>query len=248
MLQRINQTQVVAASQLADIKVYADGASISDFVQLYQEGVAKGFTTNPTLMRKAGVTDYEAFAKDLLGKITDYSISLEVFSDDIADMERQARKIASWGQNVYVKIPITNTKGESTLPMVARLSAEGVKINVTAILTLEQVAATVEALSEDTPAIISVFAGRIADTGVDPMPIMRATVAMAARRPLAEVLWASTREAYNLYQARDAGCHIITSTPDVLKKLEMGGKDLEELSLDTVAMFYRDAQAAGYSL
>lgn len=248
MLQRISQSQVVSATQLADIKIYADGASISDFVHLYHEGVAKGFTTNPTLMRKAGVTDYEAFAKELLSQITDYSISLEVFSDDIADMERQARKIASWGRNVYVKVPITNTKGESTLPMVARLSADGIKVNITAILTLEQVAATVDAIADKTPAIISVFAGRIADTGVDPMPIMRATVAMAARKPLAEVLWASTREVLNLYQAAETGCHIITSTPDVLKKLEMGGKDLAELSLDTVAMFYKDAQAAGYSL
>lgn len=248
MLQRISQSQVVSASQLADIKIYADGASIADFTQLYHQGVAKGFTTNPSLMRKAGVTDYEAFAKALLAEITDYSISLEVFSDDIADMERQARKIASWGKNVFVKVPITNTKGESTLPMVSRLSADGIKVNITAILTLEQVAATVEAISETTPAIISVFAGRIADTGVDPMPIMRASVAMAARRPHAEVLWASTREVLNLYQAKEVGCHIITSTPDVLKKLEMGGKDLAELSLETVEMFYKDAQAAGYSL
>lgn len=248
MIHNQQQLKIDHAAAFEGLKIFADGASIADFVRLYDERQVTGFTTNPSLMVRAGVTDYEGFAKELLSRINDYSISFEVFSDDIADMGRQARKIASWGQNVYVKIPISNTKGESTLPLVAELSAEGVKVNVTAILSLEQVAATVDALDPNTPAIISVFAGRIADTGVDPMPIMRASVAMAARRPNAEVLWASVREALNLYQARDCGCHIVTSTPDILKKIEMSGMDLERLSLETVAMFYKDAVKAGYSL
>ena len=248
MLQQVDQSKVVGSPVLPGIKIYADGADLTDFLRLYREGMVSGFTTNPSLMRRAGITDYVGFAKSLLAEIKDYPISFEVFSDDLAEMERQARQIASWGENVYVKVPITNTKGQSCLPMVSKLSKAGVKINVTAILTLEQVTGTVEALSDETPGIISIFAGRIADTGVNPEPLMRAAVAMAAQKPSAEVLWASTREAYNLYQARDCGCHIITSTPDVLKKLEMSGQDLAELSLDTVAMFYRDAQQAGYTI
>jgi transaldolase len=232
----------------AGLKIYADGASIEDFVRLYGERQVTGFTTNPTLMRKAGVTDYEAFAKALLSKIPDMPISFEVFSDEIDEMRRQAKKIASWGENVFIKVPITNTRGESTLPLVHELAHEGVKLNVTAILTLPQVAATVEALAPDAPAIISIFAGRIADTGVDPAPIMRAAVAMAARLPLAEVLWASVREVLNLYQAAECGCHIITSTPEIVKKIELAGMDLDRLSLDTVTMFYKDALQAGYSL
>jgi transaldolase len=199
-------------------------------------------------MHRAQITDYEAFARNLIARLPHAPISFEVFSDSFDDMKRQARKIAQWGPNVYVKIPITNTQRQSSLPMVRELANEGVKLNVTAILTLEQVAGTVEALNDDVPAVISVFAGRIADTGVDPMPVMRAAVAMAARKPRAEVLWASVREVLNIYQARDCGCHIITSTPDVLKKLSMAGKDLGDLSQETVAMFYDDAVAAGFQL
>jgi transaldolase len=248
MLQRLDANEALTASLASQIKLFADGASLADFTRLNDEGQVAGFTTNPTLMRRAQITDYEAFAKELIARIPNAPISFEVFSDDFEDMTRQARKIAQWGENVYVKIPITNTKRESSLPMVRTLAAEGVKLNVTAILTLEQVAGTVDALDADVPAVISVFAGRIADTGVDPMPIMRAAVAMAARKPKAEVLWASVREALNIYQARDCGCHIITSTPDVLKKLSMAGKDLADLSQETVAMFYDDALAAGFQL
>lgn len=248
MLHRRASTDL-ANSNLADqIKLFADGASLEDFTRLNAEGLVAGFTTNPTLMRRAQITDYETFARELIDRIPHAPISFEVFSDAFDDMKRQARKIAQWGPNVYVKIPITNTKRESSLPMVRELASEGVKLNVTAILTLEQVAGTVEALHDDVPAVISVFAGRIADTGVDPMPIMRAAVAMAARKPKAEVLWASVREVLNIYQARDCGCHIITSTPDVLKKLSMADKDLADLSQETVAMFYDDAVAAGFQL
>ena len=248
MLQQVTEVKVVEQPGLEGLKIYADGASLEDFVRLYHEGMVTGFTTNPTLMRRFGVTDYEAFAKALLNQIRDYPISFEVFSDDVADMGRQARKIASWGSNIYVKIPITNTKGESTLPLVAELSSEGVKINVTALMTLEQVADTVEALDPETPAIISIFAGRIADTGIDPVPVMRAAVAMAAKRPRAEILWASVREVLNLYQAKECGCHIITSTTEVIKKIDMYGKNLDDLSLETVEMFYKDALSAGYTL
>lgn len=240
--------QRVQPSTAAKINLYADGADLQEFARLYADGQASGFTTNPTLMRRAGVTDYEGFAKALLECIPDRSISFEVFSDEFDEMERQALKIASWGENVFVKIPISNSKGESSLPLVRKLSASGVKLNVTAILTLEQTAGTVEALSPDTPAIISIFAGRIADTGRDPEPLMRAAVAMAARRPLAQVLWASIREPLNVYQAAECGCHIITITPDIFKKLPMEGKDLDQLSLETVEMFRTDAVAAGFAL
>lgn len=232
----------------ADVKLYGDGATLSDFARLHQEGVVTGFTTNPSLMRRAGVSDYAAFGRELLAVIPDMPISFEVIADDFPEMRRQALLLASWGPNVYVKIPITNTRRESSLPLIAELSAMGVKVNVTAILTLEQVAGTVEALDPETPAVISIFAGRIADTGLDPMPIMRAAVAMAARRPHAEVLWASIREVLNVYQAQECGCHIITATPDLLKKLDMAGKDLADLSAETVAMFDTDARAAGYQL
>ena len=231
-----------------DIKLYGDGATLADFARLHKEGLVTGFTTNPSLMRRAGVADYEAFANELLGVIPDMPISFEVIADDFAEMRRQAEKIASWGENVYVKIPITNTKRESSLPLVRALVAKNIKVNVTAILTLEQVAETVDALDVDVPAVISIFAGRIADTGVAPMPIMRAAVAMAARKPLAEVLWASIREVLNVYEAQECGCHIITATPDLLKKLDMAGKDLGDLSAETVAMFDSDARAAGYQL
>jgi transaldolase len=230
------------------IKLFGDGATLADFARLHQEGLVTGFTTNPSLMRRAGVADYEAFAKELLAIIPDMPISFEVIADDFTEMQRQAEKIAAWGENVYVKIPITNTKRESSLPLVRALVAKKIKVNVTAILTLEQVAETVDALDVDVPAVISIFAGRIADTGVPPMPIMRAAVAMAARKPLAEVLWASIREVLNVYEAQECGCHIITATPDLLKKLEMAGKNLEDLSAETVAMFDADARAAGYQL
>ena len=240
-----NATELRVSNQ---VKLYGDGATLTDFARLHQEGLVTGFTTNPSLMRRAGVCDYEAFAKELLAVIPDMPISFEVIADDFVEMQRQAEKIASWGKNVYVKIPITNTKRESSLPLVRVLSAKGIKVNVTAILTLDQVAATVEALDPATPAVISIFAGRIADTGIPPMPIMRAAVAMAARLPLAEVLWASIREVLNIYEAQDCGCHIITATPDLLKKLEMAGKNLTDLSAETVAMFDTDARAAGYQL
>jgi transaldolase len=233
---------------LSGVKLFADGASLTDFTRLYASGQAAGFTTNPTLMHKAQITDYEGFARTLLARIPDLPISFEVFSDEFDEMKRQARKIASWAANVYVKIPITNTRGDSSLPMVRELAAEGVKVNVTAILTLDQVAGAVDALNADVPAIISVFAGRIADTGRDPVPVMRAAVALASLTPKTEVLWASLREVFNIHQARDCGCHIITATPDILKKLELTGKDLGELSRETVAMFHRDAIAAGFSL
>lgn len=248
MIHQKPELKIDNAHAFAGLKIFADGASIDDFTRLYGEAAVTGFTTNPTLMRKAGVTDYEGFAKQLLARITDLPISFEVFSDEIEEMGRQARKIASWGDNIFIKIPITNTRGESTLPLVRELAAEGVKLNVTAILTLGQVAATVEALDPKVPAIISVFAGRIADTGIDPTPVMRAAVAMASRLPKAEVLWASVREVLNLYQARECGCHIVTSTPDIIKKIELSGMDLERLSLDTVTMFHKDALQAGYSL
>jgi transaldolase len=248
MIHQKPELQIDNGHTFSGLKIFADGASIDDFTRLYREGAVTGFTTNPTLMRKAGVTDYEAFAKELLSKIPDMPISFEVFSDEIAEMGRQARKIASWGDNIFIKIPITNTRGDSTLSLVRELAAEGVKLNVTAILTLGQVAATVEALDPKVPAIISIFAGRIADTGIDPTPVMRAAVAMASRLPMAEVLWASVREVLNLYQARECGCHIITSTSDIIKKIELSGMDLDRLSLDTVTMFHKDALQAGYSL
>lgn len=251
MLTQVDQSALAKTSRTASLnglKLFGDGASLADFSRLYDQGDVTGFTTNPTLMFKAGIKDYADFARQLITLIPDMPLSFEVFSDDFVEMERQARLIASWGENVYVKIPITNTKGQSSLPMARALAADGVKLNITAMLTLEQVAEAIEVLADDTPAILSIFAGRIADTGIDPVPVMRAAVAMASRKPLAEVLWASTREVLNVYQAAECGCHIITATPDILKKLDMAGKDLGELSLDTVAMFRTDAVAAGFSL
>jgi transaldolase len=233
---------------LGGLKLFGDGASLADFARLYAEGVVSGFTTNPSLMFRAGVIDYQGFAKQLLALIPDMPISFEVFSDEFAEMERQARLIAGWGENVYVKIPIMNTKGESSLPLVRDLASDGVKLNVTAILTLEQTAGAIDALNRDIPAIVSIFAGRIADTGIDPLPIMRAAVAMASAKPKTEILWASLREPLNIYQARDCGVHIVTGAADILKKLDMAGQDLCELSLQTVAMFRKDAVAAGYQL
>lgn len=230
------------------IKLYADGADLNAMVEAYNEGIVSGFTTNPTLMRKAGVKNYEEFAKAALKAILDLPLSFEVFSDELSGMEREARKIANWGENLYIKIPVTNTKGESTAPLIKKLSHDGLQLNVTAVLTLDQVKLVSKALSPATPSIVSVFAGRIADTGRDPVPIMKEAVSMLKSNPKAELLWASTRELLNLVQAESCGCHIITITNDILKKTPMLGRDLKELSLDTVKMFYNDAHAAGYRI
>lgn len=231
------------------IHLYADGADIKEMMAARKADIVKGFTTNPTLMRKAGITDYEAFAKQVLAAIPDRSISFEVFADEFGEMERQALKIAAWGPHVFVKIPITNTKGESSLPLIQRLAKAGVQLNITALLTLDQVRGVAENLNPAVTAIVSVFAGRIADTGVDPEPIMRESKALLAGLPKAQLLWASSREALNIFQAEACGCEIITATPDILKKFTtMRGKDLTELSLDTVKMFDTDATAAGFKL
>lgn len=236
---------------LADLKVqlYADGADKAGILELYAKPYIKGLTTNPSLMKKAGIKDYEAFAKDILQTVTEKPISLEVFTDDIVDMKRQALMINSWGANVYTKIPITNSKGESCLPLIKELGLLGVKLNVTALLTLAQVRGVAEALNPAVPAVVSVFAGRIADTGVDPMPIMRASGALLTELPKAELLWASTREVLNLFQAEESGCAIITVPHDILgKAAKMIGFDLTALSLDTVKMFVADSNAAGFKL
>jgi transaldolase len=230
------------------IAIYADGADVRDMVAARDAGLVKGFTTNPTLMRKVGITDYEAFAKEALTATGGMPISFEVFADEFDEMERQAKLIATWGDAVFVKIPITNTKGESSIPLIRTLSAAGVKLNVTAILTLQQVREVVDALHPDTPAIVSVFAGRIADTGRDPVPLMKEAAEICSAKPKAELLWASPRELLNIFQADEVGCRIITVTSDILKKLSMVGKSLDELSLDTVKMFYNDASAAGFKL
>jgi transaldolase len=230
------------------IHLYSDGADVRDMQAAVAAGLVKGFTTNPTLMRKCGITDYEAFAREALTAVSGMPISFEVFADEFDEMERQAKLIATWGDAVYVKIPITNTKGESAVPLIRRLSEAGVKLNITAILTLDQVRGVVDALDPETPAIVSVFAGRIADTGRDPMPIMRQSLEIMRTRPKAELLWASPRELLNIIQADECGCHIITATPEILKKLAMVGKPLDELSLETVKMFYNDATAAGFKL
>jgi transaldolase len=230
------------------IDLYADGADVRDMVAARQSGVVKGFTTNPTLMKKSGVTDYEAFAKEALKAVSGMPISFEVFADDFAEMERQARRICTWGGSVFVKIPITNTKGESAIPLIKRLTSSKIKLNITAILTVQQVKDVVNALDADTPAIVSVFAGRIADTGVDPVPLMKECAGIVNQKPKAQLLWASPRELLNIFQAEQVGCHIITVTSDILKKLSMVGKSLDELSLDTVKMFYNDAAAAGFKL
>ena len=230
------------------IKLFADGADEAGMLELYRNPWIKGFTTNPTLMRQAGITDYRGFARGILEVISDRPISFEVFSDDFAQMERQAREIASWGQNVHVKIPITNTSGESSLGLVRTLAKSGVQLNVTALMTLEQVRDCALALVGGPPSFVSVFAGRIADTGRDPMPIMAAAVELLRPSPQAELIWASPREVLNVYQADAVGCHVITATFDILKKLKLEGKDLIEYSLDTVKMFRRDAVEAGFEL
>ena len=230
------------------IKIFSDGADVGDMLRVYREGVVSGFTTNPTLMKKAGVADYQAFAREALQHITDCPISFEVFSDDFEAMEREARIIHSWGPNVNIKIPVTNTRGESSAKLIRKLSSEQMKLNVTAILSIEQVKQVVDALAPAAPAIVSVFAGRIADTGRDPVPVIQQAVKLVKSRPLTELLWASTREVLNIFQADACGCDIITVTPDLLKKLSLRGMDLQDLSLETVKMFYADAQAAGFRL
>jgi transaldolase len=230
------------------IKIFADGANIPDIKKAYEQGIVKGFTTNPTLMKKAGVWNYESFAKEVLEEIPDMPISFEVFSDDFEDMERQARKISSWGKNVYVKIPITNTKGESSIPLIRRLAGDGMALNVTAILTPGQAFSVIDNIPVGVKGIVSVFAGRIADTGRDPWPCMMSCSIMIEYKPDLELLWASTRELLNIYQAEQCGCHIVTVTNDILNKLTNVNMDLEKLSLSTVNMFYSDAQLAGYSL
>lgn len=230
------------------VKIFVDGAEIGPMKEAYRQDFVKGFTTNPTLMKKAGITDYEAFAREVLKAIPDKPISFEVFSDEFEEMGRQARKIAGWGKNIYIKIPITNTKRESSVPLIRELSGEGLPLNVTAILTLEQVKDVAKVLNPRAMSIVSVFAGRIADTGVDPVPMMRESVGILKPNRNAELLWASSRELLNALQADACGCHIITMTNDIVKKLSMIGKDLSELSLETVQMFYKDAQAAGFRL
>jgi len=228
------------------IKIFSDGANIDEMKRVYSEGIVSGFTTNPTLMKKDGVTDYVAFAKNVLAEIKDMPISFEVFTDDFESMERQANEIASWGENVYIKIPVTNTKDEPSFELINKLSSKGFKLNVTAILTIDQVRKVYESLDKNTPSIISVFAGRIADTGRDPIPYMKESYEIVKSSEKVELLWASSRELLNIIQADECGCHIITVTNDLLKKLKMVGKDLKELSLDTVKMFYNDAVSAGY--
>jgi transaldolase len=235
---------------VSDLKVaiFADGAEKAGMLEMYAKPYIKGFTTNPTLMRKAGITDYEKFAREILQEIPDRPISFEVFADDFAEMARQARKIATWGQNVRVKIPITNTRRESSVSLCERLTQEGIPLNVTALFTLEQVQAVVDAVNGGAPTYVSVFAGRIADTGVDPVPLMAEAVRCLAAAPNTELIWASPRELLNVFHADAIGCHVITVTNDILQKLSLVGKNLCEYSLDTVKMFYGDGKAAGFVL
>lgn len=231
------------------IKIFADGADRDGIASLYAKPYIKGLTTNPTLMRKVGVADYEKFAREVLEVVKEKPISFEVFSDDFAEMRRQALMIGKWQENVYVKIPITNTRGDSALPLIAELSAEGVKLNLTAILTQEQVEGVAKAVKPEVPCVVSVFAGRIADTGVDPIPVMKESLRILGDLPKAELLWASVREVLNIFQAADCRCDIVTVPHDILDKVaKLGGMDLTELSLDTVRMFHRDAVAAGFRL
>jgi transaldolase len=230
------------------VKLFADGADLAGMKEMAANPMIKGFTTNPTLMRKAGISDYKAFARDVLAVIPDRPVSFEVFADDFGEMESQAREIAAWGRNVNVKIPVTNTKKEFAGALIERLSKAGVTVNVTAVMTLDQVERITARLDPKTPAIVSVFAGRIADTGIDPVPVMKKSVEILKSRPKAELIWASPRELLNVFQADAVGCHIITATNDILKKLALVGKDLDRYSLETVEMFYKDAKAAGYAI
>jgi len=238
----------MSAAHKLKVKLFADGADLAGIKEMAANSSIQGFTTNPTLMRKAGVADYKAFALEALQVVAGRPISFEVFADDFGAMEKQAHEIASWGRNIYVKIPITNTKGEFAGALIERLSRTGVQVNVTAMMTLGQVKQVTERLAPETPAIISVFAGRVADTGVDPMPMMAESVKIMKAKPKAELIWASPRELLNIFQADAVGCHIITATNDILKKLSLVGKDLDAYSLETVEMFYKDAQAAGFDI
>jgi transaldolase len=238
-------------SRLLDlpVKIFADGADLHGITELSRQPYIHGVTTNPTLMRKVGLTDYESFARAVLSEVKLKPISFEVFSDDFNEMRRQALKMRDWQENIYVKIPITNTSGESSIPLIGRLAREGVKLNITALLTARQVRAAAAVLDPSVPAIVSVLAGRIADTGVDPLPIIRESVEIVSDLSRTELLWASVREVLNVFQAAACGCHIVTVPHDILKKfVELAGRDLEELSLDTVRMFHRDAAAAGFKL
>ena len=230
------------------IKIFADGADIKGITKLRANPMIAGFTTNPTLMRGAGIVDYAGFAREVLAVVPDQPVSFEVFADEFDEMEAQALTIAGWGDNVNVKIPVTNTRGESAGPLIERLSAQGVTLNVTAMMTLEQVVMATRALGENTPAILSIFAGRVADTGRDPVPMMAEAVRIAQDRPKAEILWASPRELLNIFHADSIGCHIITVTHGLLAKLVTVGKNLDEYSLDTVKMFYDDASKSGYTI
>ena len=240
---------VTSPVSLQKIKIFADGASVPSILESAKNPRIAGFTTNPTLMRKDGVSDYRAFAKEVLAHVKTQPISFEVFADEFPEMRRQALEIKTWADNVYVKIPITNTRRESSIPLVKELASSGVKLNVTAICTLDQVRDTAAALAGGAPSVVSVFAGRIADTGRDPVPLMREALGICrAAGKAIELLWASPRELLNIIQAAEVGCDIITVTPDLLKKLDLVGKDLADYSLETVQMFFRDAQAAGYKL
>ncbi len=231
-----------------NVKVFSDGAVLETMLKDLQTGLVTGFTTNPSLMKKAGISSYIGFAKEVLAKITDYPVSFEVFADDLASMEKEAEKIASLGDNVYVKIPVTTSTGESTCPLIQKLSARGIKLNVTAIFTIEQTQAVVDHLTAGVPAIVSVFAGRIADTGADPMPIMEEALRICRQKEGVELLWASPRETYNIYQADQLGVDIITCTTDLIAKLPLQGKDLEDYSLETVQMFLKDSTSLGFKI
>ena len=231
-----------------NVKLFADGADKDGIMEMYKNPFIDGFTTNPTLMKIAGVKDYILFAKDILKEIKDKPVSFEVFADELSEMEKQALEIASWGSNVYVKIPICNTKRESTGSLIEILSNQNVKLNITAILTLDQVKTVANSLNPNQSAFVSVFAGRIADTGHDPIPYMKEALKILSPNPKAELLWASPREVLNVYQAQEIGCHIITATNSILKKLKLFNKDLDEYSLETVKMFYNDAKKAGYNI
>ena len=241
-----NLMRVMPGRPALSVKIYADGADKQAMLEMYAHAWIAGFTTNPTLMRKAGVADYRRFAKEILQLIPDRPISFEVFADDFDEMEKQAAEIASWGENVFVKIPVTNTQGAFSGGLLRRLARAGISVNVTALLTLDQVRKVSECLEEGPPSKVSVFAGRIADTGYDPVPLMAAAVELLRPHPNLELIWASPREPLNIFQANSIGCHIITATPDILRKLELVGKDLHDYSLDTVRMFHEDAKKAGY--
>ncbi|MFZ4524745.1 MAG: transaldolase [Chlorobium sp.] len=234
--------------EMLKVKIFADGADKTGMLEMYEKPYIKGLTTNPTLMKKVGITDYRAFCKDILTHIKDKPLSFEVFSDDFAEMERQAMEIAGWGDNVYVKIPVTNTRQETCYDLLKKLAAKKVKLNVTALMTLTQVRDVVASLDPYVPSYVSVFAGRIADTGRDPVPMMAAAVEELKNAPLSELIWASPRELLNIFHANDIGCHVITVTNDILKKLSLVDYDLDTYSLDTVKMFYNDAVAAGFKL